>query len=339
MNTVNKIKSIKLNKGMINTEVNSFTSEWLLLKDKIFLGVGYKHTWRCSCGRLFNRTWHDIRGGLRLHCMGSECYINILDQKGKDKKYIKLLKNMPKDDVNFVLNNQEILLDDTYIHSDYIHNWKCNKCGEEVKRSWNNLKKTEVNICRKCRYIKNSTLNSKLISESEDYLNSLKKSKIKGFEQYVVYEDGSIYSTITNKFLKGTVNCKNGYVYVVLRNKNGEVKNKAIHRIVAENLIYNPNPSVHNVINHKDYNRQNNTIDNLEWCTQLDNIRHCIDRGRVSRNTKTVIGLDSMNNVIIQCKGIRKLEREYGYNRGMIAKAIKNKTEYKGLYWMYKQHT
>lgn len=50
-----------------------------------------------------------------------------------------------------------------------------------------------------------------------------------------------------------------------------------VHRLVAITHIQNPNnlPEV----NHKDGNRQNNSVSNLEWCTNLKNIRHAINTG------------------------------------------------------------
>lgn len=63
----------------------------------------------------------------------------------------------------------------------------------------------------------------------------------------------------------------NGYKIVCLRQHDGtKRKNHYVHRLVAEAFLgyYGGN-----VINHKDHNRGNNRVDNLEWCTQLENIQ------------------------------------------------------------------
>lgn len=63
----------------------------------------------------------------------------------------------------------------------------------------------------------------------------------------------------------------NGYVLLNLYKDSKQTK-KAVHRIVCE--AFHPNPKNKKCVNHKDFNRQNNCADNLEWCTYRENIRH-----------------------------------------------------------------
>ena len=71
-----------------------------------------------------------------------------------------------------------------------------------------------------------------------------------------------------NRIFYGTVRKpvidKNGYCIVTLC-KDGKTKNQFIHRLVAQTFL----PNIDNlpVVNHKDENKQNNCVDNLEWCT------------------------------------------------------------------------
>lgn len=67
-----------------------------------------------------------------------------------------------------------------------------------------------------------------------------------------------------------------GYFFVQPR-KNGKPKNKPIHRLVAETFI--PNPKRLPFVNHKDGNKKNNDISNLEWCTPKDNVNHAFKIG------------------------------------------------------------
>lgn len=75
----------------------------------------------------------------------------------------------------------------------------------------------------------------------------------------------------------------NGYLIVSLK-RHGTRKNKYIHRLVAEAFLYKPNGM--NYVNHKDYNKKNNDVENLEWCTQKVNIRHSSQNMRKPHNSK-----------------------------------------------------
>lgn len=69
-----------------------------------------------------------------------------------------------------------------------------------------------------------------------------------------------------------------GYLRVKLC-KNNKSRRVLIHRLIAEHFI--PQPHGFNVVNHKDGNKQNNSISNLEWTTQKENIRHARETGLV----------------------------------------------------------
>ena len=104
---------------------------------------------------------------------------------------------------------------------------------------------------------------------------------------YIVYRDGRIYrkqrkswngkAMIINKakFLKQTIG-SNGYKTVhIIRNKKG--KNEYVHRILAEKFIKNLENK--KTINHKDGNKLNNKISNLEWATHSENNQHAFNTG------------------------------------------------------------
>ena len=76
--------------------------------------------------------------------------------------------------------------------------------------------------------------------------------------------------------LKPQISKRNGYVYQMLY-KNGKEKLLRVHRLVA--MAFLPNPNNLPQVNHKDGNKQNNSVDNLEWCKQSDNMKHAYKNG------------------------------------------------------------
>lgn len=97
---------------------------------------------------------------------------------------------------------------------------------------------------------------------------------IKGFENYEISRSGKVWSKFTGKILKNVVDA-DGYLNVTLCAMSR--KNMRIHRLVALHFI--PNPNNYPQINHKDGNKLNNSVENLEWCTCRHNIRHSFDTG------------------------------------------------------------
>ena len=78
------------------------------------------------------------------------------------------------------------------------------------------------------------------------------------------------HRTGKEQLLKQNINGR-GYKYVNISNKNRYV-NLLIHREVAKAFLMNN--SNYTDINHKDGNKLNNNVDNLEWCTRSENILH-----------------------------------------------------------------
>ena len=118
-------------------------------------------------------------------------------------------------------------------------------------------------------------------------INSAALVPISGFDGYFVGMDGSIWSgKQSGRWLKPSVN-KHGYLTVGLH-RNGKRYRKYIHRLVAEAFI--PNPLNMPQVNHKDEDKSNNYVENLEWCTAEYNSNHGTRNARIA---KPVINLDS----------------------------------------------
>lgn len=95
---------------------------------------------------------------------------------------------------------------------------------------------------------------------------------IKDFNNYLIGNNGEVYNKQTNHSKMPTSNkTGKGYLYVDLYNGNKRAR-KYIHRLVAETYI--PNPQNKPYVNHIDGNPHNNLVENLEWCTPLENVEH-----------------------------------------------------------------
>lgn len=109
---------------------------------------------------------------------------------------------------------------------------------------------------------------------------------IKGFEgKYAVTETGQIYSYKLQTFRKLKVD-KYGYFCLGLTTTNRQQKSYTVHRLVAQ--AYLPNDLNLPCINHKDGNKANNHVSNLEWCSWKDNTRHAWNLGLCTPYDRTL---------------------------------------------------
>lgn len=101
---------------------------------------------------------------------------------------------------------------------------------------------------------------------------------IPNYPEYAVTSDGRIFkkSDSSKKELAQVVNHA-GYKCVSLTNEQGR-KQVKVHRLVMQAFAPIPDMYKHQV-NHKDGNKHNNSLDNLEWCTQTENMQHAIRTG------------------------------------------------------------
>lgn len=104
-------------------------------------------------------------------------------------------------------------------------------------------------------------------------ISNLDCKDIPGFEgKYAVTRKGEVYSYYHRCLLRPILNFR-GYLKVNLVTEPRRYKSKFIHRLVAE--TYLDKPDTDNVtVNHKDGDKQNNHVENLEWCTDTENRRH-----------------------------------------------------------------
>lgn len=133
-------------------------------------------------------------------------------------------------------------------------------------------------------------------------------------EYYEINDMGIVKNKLTGHIIKGDKNSA-GYRRICLYNKNHNPNKQRffVHRLVAEHFIENPNnlPEV----NHKDHNLNNNSVQNLEWCTRIENELDSRINGK--KEYKPFIVIFNNNQTIIY-NTKPQLARELNVSRSLV---------------------
>ena len=162
---------------------------------------------------------------------------------------------------------------------------------------------------------------------------------------YKVNKNGQVLSIGKNKILSPKVS-HDDYLRIQLW-RDGKCEYVAIHILVAETFLDKPDYA--EVVNHKDGNKQNNIVDNLEWVTQSENIKHAFRTGLSHRQingklSKKIDQYDLQGNYIKTWESTMEIERQLKICHGGISKACKHKystkngrksNELEGFLWEY----
>lgn len=157
---------------------------------------------------------------------------------------------------------------------------------------------------------------------------------------YEVSNLGNVMSLRSGKLLKQSKN-RDGYRIVSLT-KDGKSKGFGVHRLVA--MTFLPNPLGLPEVNHKDETRDNNVLENLEWCSRKYNRNYGGYRERMSKAIKnnpphhrSISAYDKTSKKFYKSwDTIKEAEEELGLSRGTIGKALAGITKTSGGYiWKY----
>jgi len=161
--------------------------------------------------------------------------------------------------------------------------------------------------------------------ESQYAVSSL--GRIKGIDRIVRRKQGCVK-------IKGKINLgfKNHFGYIRQKlSTNNKCKNVFSHRLVAEAFIENNDDTLE--INHIDGDKTNNNVNNLEWCTRLENINHAIETGlkvyptgKNHHNSRLVLNLETGIFYDSAVEASRSTNFPYGCIKEMIPNRTKNKT-------------
>jgi hypothetical protein len=136
-----------------------------------------------------------------------------------------------------------------------------------------------------------------------------------------------------NKILKLSKN-KNGYISVRL-NKDGKAHTFNVHRLVAETFI--PNPNNYPEVNHKDENKWNNCVENLEWCTRKYNANYGFSSKKAGEKLrKKVVMFDLNNNMLKKFDSLTLAHKETNIPISSISNCCNGRQKKAGDYfWRY----
>ena len=125
-----------------------------------------------------------------------------------------------------------------------------------------------------------------------------------------------------------------GYLHVILC-KNGKIRLFKVHRLVAKAFLENPDHK--SDVNHKDENKTNNCVENLEWMTRQENINFGTHNERMAKSlSKSVFQYSLDGKIIKEWPSTMQIERDLGFSPGNISQCCneKYKTAY-GYIWKF----
>lgn len=160
--------------------------------------------------------------------------------------------------------------------------------------------------------------------------------RVRSLERVIMRSNGKS-QPIGKKILRFATD-KDGYLIASLR-KGGIKRMKKVHRLVAEAFI--PNPQNLPQVNHKDENKSNNNVDNLEWCTASYNINYGTRKEKVSSRERKEVFQYSLDGELVKIWVSIAECGNNGYSSGAVSQCCNNKymqpnnNKYKDYRWSY----
>lgn len=152
---------------------------------------------------------------------------------------------------------------------------------------------------------------------------------VPGYESiYQISSDGKVWNVKSGATLRGNVN-SHGYVVVSLT-KDGVKKDCKLHRLLA--LAFLPNPNDYDCVNHKDGNKLNNSLDNLEWCTKGYNNRHAREQLDIDFGAKPVCQTTMSGDFVAFWANLSQAAKSAGVSPACIARCCEGYANSAGGY-------
>ena len=145
--------------------------------------------------------------------------------------------------------------------------------------------------------------------------------EIEGYENYLIYPDGKVYSKVSKRYLLAQLN-KSGYLHIGLYKDNKRKEHK-IHRLVG--LHYITNPDNKPFLDHINRDKLDNRVENLRWVTRSENGQN-VDKRKHNKSGIKNIYYDKTNrgyryekqiNSITHRKRFKTLEEAIEYKKNI----------------------
>jgi hypothetical protein len=164
-----------------------------------------------------------------------------------------------------------------------------------------------------------------------------------GFENYIITPQGTVYSKFTKNFISPHEN-KAGYLIIDLQGSSYDEKKDVsaytrvrsakrqkfrIHRLVAE--YYIPNPNNYPEVNHRNKDRKDNRVSNLEWVTSKQNLQHA--------HNKSVFQYNTDWELVASYESLNEADEKTGINHKNISSALRKGGKHTagGFFWTYEK--
>lgn len=169
----------------------------------------------------------------------------------------------------------------------------------------------------------------------EGYYEVSNTGKVRSLDRSVIIRGGVVQHR-KGKMISSHID-KKGYVNVNI-SKNGKNNTLKVHRLVAQSFI--PNPNKYPQVNHKDEDKANNHVNNLEWCTNEYNEYYgtrserqakSLTNGKTSKPVKQMV-----NGEVVKIWPSMAEADRHGFLQGDVSKCCRGLIKtYKGYVWKY----
>jgi len=152
--------------------------------------------------------------------------------------------------------------------------------------------------------------------------------------KYMVSNTGKVRSSKDLKFL-----VSDRWYYKVQLHEWKSKSNQRVHRLVAEAFLDNPDDKPQ--INHKDGNRLNNNVSNLEWCTAEENMNHCISATHkwIHWHNKSINQIDKDTDTVIKTWwSMMEAAKELKICYQQIVNCAKHRQKYNTAWWYKREY-